>query len=196
MTKFEQIKASVPLPDAAERYGLKVSRNGMARCPFHDDHRPSMKLYDDHFYCFGCQRSGDVITLASELLRLPGQAADQLIQDFGLSIQDTRHSPSKKAQRSLQKERLCLSVLQNHLRLCRERKRRFAPTSSDDPIDPSYEAACKKEGVTAYYLDLMICGSREERQELAAFLEQDGILQRMEEDIQNCNEEKNHESTP
>ena len=37
MTIFEAVKAAVPVRQAAEHYGLKVSRNGMACCPFHND---------------------------------------------------------------------------------------------------------------------------------------------------------------
>ena len=68
MNRIEPIKAAVSPADAAERYGLKVSRNGMARCPFHDDHHPSLRLYDDHFYCFACAAHGDVIDLTAKLL--------------------------------------------------------------------------------------------------------------------------------
>ena len=44
MTIYETIKAAVPVRQAAEHYGLKVNRNGMACCPFHNDRHPSMKL--------------------------------------------------------------------------------------------------------------------------------------------------------
>ena len=69
---------------AAERYGLDVGRSGMARCIFHDDRHPSMKLYDDHFHCFGCGEHGDVIDLAARLLGLSNyEAARRLAYDFG-----------------------------------------------------------------------------------------------------------------
>ena len=37
MTIYETIKAAISVKQAAEHYGLKVSRNGMACCPFHHD---------------------------------------------------------------------------------------------------------------------------------------------------------------
>ena len=37
MTIYETIKAAVPVRQAAEHYGLRVNRNGMACCPFHND---------------------------------------------------------------------------------------------------------------------------------------------------------------
>ncbi|MCR4883250.1 MAG: DNA primase, partial [Clostridiales bacterium] len=60
MTLYETVKSNVTTLQAAERYGLKVSHNGMCKCPFHNDKNPSMKV-DKRFHCFGCQADGDVI---------------------------------------------------------------------------------------------------------------------------------------
>ena len=54
MNVFEAVKQNVTTRQAAELYGIPVSRNGMAVCPFHNDKNPSMKL-DRRFHCFGCQ---------------------------------------------------------------------------------------------------------------------------------------------
>ncbi len=35
MSIYETVKAAISVKDAAEHYGLKVNRNGMACCPFH-----------------------------------------------------------------------------------------------------------------------------------------------------------------
>ena len=43
MDIFMTVKAAVTVRQAAEHYGLQVSRNGMTFCPFHDDRHPSMK---------------------------------------------------------------------------------------------------------------------------------------------------------
>ena len=64
MSIFEAVKQSVTTRQAAERYGIRVERNGMCRCPFHHDDTPSMKL-DRRFYCFGCGATGDVIDFVS-----------------------------------------------------------------------------------------------------------------------------------
>jgi CHC2 zinc finger len=45
-----------------------ISEYGYARCPLHDDHVPSLKLYDeprDGWYCWACARGGDVIEYAA-----------------------------------------------------------------------------------------------------------------------------------
>lgn len=44
MNVFEVVKENVTARQAAEAYGLKVGRTGIACCPFHSDKSPSMKL--------------------------------------------------------------------------------------------------------------------------------------------------------
>lgn len=42
MNIFETVKAAVTVRQAADYYGLKGSRSGMACCPFHNDRHPSL----------------------------------------------------------------------------------------------------------------------------------------------------------
>ena len=78
---FEAVKQSVSTREAAEFYGIKVSRTGMACCPFHDDKNPSMKV-DQRFHCFGCGEDGDVIDFTEKLFDLsPKEAAEKLAAD-------------------------------------------------------------------------------------------------------------------
>ena len=58
MTIFEAVKTTITPRMAAEQYGLRVSQNGMTRCPFHDDRHPSMKLYEDHYRSGGAETEG------------------------------------------------------------------------------------------------------------------------------------------
>ena len=44
MNIFQTVKENVTARQAAEQYGLKVNKNGMVCCPFHDDRHPSMKV--------------------------------------------------------------------------------------------------------------------------------------------------------
>lgn len=69
MSIFKDVKAAVTTRQAAEFYGFRVKKNGMMCCPFHDDRNPSMKV-DDRFYCFGCQRKGDVIDFVGGVFHL------------------------------------------------------------------------------------------------------------------------------
>ena len=92
MNVFEAVKQSVTTRQAAERYGIKVNRNGMCVCPFHNDKNPSMKV-DRRFYCFGCGATGDVIDFASRLHGIGSrEAALMLAQDFSIPYEDGRNA--------------------------------------------------------------------------------------------------------
>ena len=53
MNLFKIVKTTVTVKQAAALYGLPITTTGMTRCPFHEDHTPSMKLNDAYYYCFG-----------------------------------------------------------------------------------------------------------------------------------------------
>lgn len=96
MNSFSHIKASVTTRQAAEVYGLKVSRNGMTCCPFHPDRTPSMKV-DARFHCFGCGADGDVINFVEQLFHLyPFDAARKLAKDFHIDISSFLTKPTDK----------------------------------------------------------------------------------------------------
>ncbi len=75
MRLFETIKETVTVGQAAEYYGMKIRRNNMICCPFHNDHHPSMKLNATYYYCFGCGATGDVIQFVANLFRLSNYEA-------------------------------------------------------------------------------------------------------------------------
>ena len=90
---FEAVKQSITTRQAAEHYGIRVNRNGMCVCPFHNDKNPSMKV-DKRFHCFGCQADGDVIDFAARLFGLNSkEAALKLAEDFSVSFDAKGHDP-------------------------------------------------------------------------------------------------------
>jgi hypothetical protein len=87
MNLFEQTKESVTARMAAENYGVKISRNGMACCPFHNDKHPSMKI-DKNYHCFACGVGGDAIDFTARMFGMSQyDAAKKLIEDFHLPIE-------------------------------------------------------------------------------------------------------------
>lgn len=75
------------MPEVARRYGIEPNRAGFAVCPFHHEKTASLKLHQDHYYCFGCGAHGDVIDFVSRLCRINAlDAAKQLNKDFGLRL--------------------------------------------------------------------------------------------------------------
>lgn len=94
---FGLVKDSIRMPEAVSFYGLKIRKNGMARCPFHDDHHPSFKIYERNYHCFGCGRHGDVINFTADYFGLSQvEAARKLIEDFRIPVQETRRENEKK----------------------------------------------------------------------------------------------------
>ena len=69
MNVFEAVKQNVTTRQAAELYGIPVSRNGMAVCTFHNDKNPSMKM-DRRFNCFGCTAEGNAVDFVTSLFQL------------------------------------------------------------------------------------------------------------------------------
>ena len=53
--------------EIASRYGIRVDKKGFCKCIFHDEKTPSMKLYKDSFYCFSCQKSGDIFSFVQQI---------------------------------------------------------------------------------------------------------------------------------
>ena len=170
MTMYETIKTAVPVKQAAEHYGLKVSRNGMACCPFHHDRHPSLKLNKDYFFCFGCGAKGDVIDFVGRLFDLSGyEAAQRLAADFGISTepgQDTAASckPKRPYIRQFREdEMLCFRVLTDYLHLLEDWKVRYAPKTPDEPYDDRFVEACKMLCHIEYMADVLTVGDLEER---------------------------------
>lgn len=92
---FEQIKFKVTARQVAESYGIKVSRNGMACCPFHNDKHPSMKI-DQNYYCFACGAKGDAINFVASMFGLTQfEAAKKINEDFSLRIPIGKSSERK-----------------------------------------------------------------------------------------------------
>ena len=133
MNIFETVKAAVPVRQAAEHYGLKVSRNGMACCPFHNDRHSSLKLNEEYFFCFGCGAKGDVIDFAAQMFDLSSyEAAQRLTADFGISTQPGQavvvpHKPKRPHIRQFREDEMfCFRVLTDYLHLLEDWKVRYA----------------------------------------------------------------------
>ncbi len=71
----------------------RSGRQWMARCPLHGERTPSMSVSPGKgvYYCFGCQRSGDVITFVQEIEGLDFSAAVEfLAARAGIQLRYTR----------------------------------------------------------------------------------------------------------
>ena len=178
MNFFETVKQTVTTRQAAERYGLSVNRSGMARCPFHADHNPSMKV-DDRFYCFGCGASGDVIDFTARRFGISlKDAATKLAADFGSNPRPPTevHIPKRHAEPCPDSERLCICVLQDYLRLLRIWRVRYEPVEPGAPMDDRFVESCQMEATINFFLDVRIAGDPALRERVLEVLLKDGSI--------------------
>ena len=193
MTIFEAVKSTVTPRMAAEHFGLSVSRNGMVCCPFHDDRHPSMKIYEDHYYCFGCGAAGDVVDLTTRLFDLSAhEAARKLAADFGIA----ERRPSVPAKLNHYKtpadnQQLCFRVLREYLHILQDWKEKYAPQTPEDELHPHFVEACHMLECTQYILDLLTIGSYEERTELVNDMMKDNKIALLQERLREIKEEAN-----
>ena len=183
MTMYENIKAAISVKQAAEHYGLKASRNGMACCPFHNDRHPSLKLNEDYFFCFGCGAKGDVIDLVARLFDLSGyEAAQKLAADFCINTEPGQATaasckPKRPHIRQFREdEMLCFRVLTDYLHLLEDWKVRYAPKTPDEPYDDRFVEACQMHCHIEYMADVLTVGDLEKRVALVDELMKNGRI--------------------
>lgn len=61
--EISDIKQRLSIHTVLQHYNLKPDRNSHIKCPFHEDDKPSCRIYADTntFHCFGCNTTGDQI---------------------------------------------------------------------------------------------------------------------------------------
>ena len=173
MNIFETVKQSVTTRQAAERYGIRVERNGMCRCPFHDDSTPSMKL-DRRYYCFGCGATRDVIDFVSQLRGIGSkEAAILLAQDFAIPYEDSAGKTNRPRQQNTDEqnyqhmERYCSRVLLDYYQLLCRWKEDYAPQTPENGYHPRFVEALQKLSLVEYLLDELLCGDIQARASVA-----------------------------
>lgn len=175
MNVFEAVKGKVTTRQAAEMYGVRVNRHGMAVCPFHNDKNPSMKV-DKRFHCFACQADGDAVDFVSRLFGLPGkEAAMKLADDFSIpynerkkaSIRPKIREPTPE-QKYQQEENRCYKALSDYFHHLRTWKRQYAPQLPEDVWHPLFVEALQRESHIEYLLDVLLYGTAEEKKALVA----------------------------
>ena len=199
MNVFETIKTAVPMREAAEHYGLRVLPNGMACCPFHEDHHPSLKLNEDYFFCFGCGVHGDVIDFTAKLWDLPIQeAVEKLSSDFEIGMEQVPIPFPTFPEAAPNLERLCIRILREYLRLLRIWRLRYAPVTLGCDPDDRFVESLQMEPVINFFLDSLTAGDSALRERVLQVFRKDGTIyelcdyveRKSKEDICHYQEEK------
>lgn len=177
MNIFKAVKDAISTREVASFYGIRISRNGMCCCPFHNDKHPSMKV-DNRYHCFGCGEDGDVINFVGKLYGLSSyDAAVKIITDFNLGIPITNKgiattttkpvtsldtkSNSYNTQRAFQEyKRDALLLLHRYLDFLHKAERDFAPASPEDLEQPHpfFEEALMKKDFIDWLIDELTFG--------------------------------------
>ena len=201
---YESIKAAVTARQAAESFGLTVNRSGMAACPFHEDHTPSLKL-DQRYYCFGCGATGDVIDFTSQLLNVSNSNAAQILAEkFGIQPESQSViTPKIKPAVPLRNlEQRCLFALVQYEKLLRFWKKRYAPQTPEESFHDRFVDGCQWESFIAHLIDeMMDADPRRRKQAVELLLEydhlhclQDYVLENQEEEMKMNICKRNEES--
>jgi len=182
MSIFEDTKERLNIKTAAEYYGIKANHSGMCICPFHSENTPSMKLYDNNFYCFGCGEHGDVIVLAEKLFQLsPVEAVNKLNTDFRLGIDIIGRTAAKgtnehylkmiEKHRFKEWEEYAWNVIIEYRRILKRWLNLYKPWRPNDKPDRRHtESLCWYE-YTNYLCSVFINGDDEEKKSLKETIE-------------------------
>lgn len=107
---FDDARRLVSPISVATCYGFTPNRSGFICCPFHGERTPSLKLYDNRWYCFGCNQGGTVIDFVMKLFNLsPLNAIRKMNVDFNLAL-PLDQPPSEAQQKEAQHRRELLEV--------------------------------------------------------------------------------------
>lgn len=200
MGLFDEVKQNVTVRQAAEMYGLKPNRSGLILCIFHNDKSPSMKV-DRRYYCFGCGCTGDAIDFTAQLFGLGlKDAALKLADDFGISysgrgrdslkkqavIKKTEQTPEEMWQAEYLR---CLRAYLDYRSLLLDWKEQYAPKSREEEWNDRIVTALRELTTVEYYLDILLFGEPEEKEEL--------VKEKRKEiaEIEQAEDKRNHNKT-
>lgn len=178
---YEAIRDSIAMEQLLCEYGI-VTQRGMALCPFHDDHNPSMKVYADGFYCFACGTGGDIINFVARIDQLSNKdAAIKISYITGLPVGDNQgvvDHATKQRQQELQRrkiissglekaERFATDVLCNYAYYLRDKIEQCAPRTpadmDNDARMDAYALANSRLLLLDMDLDILTYGSVKEK---------------------------------
>ena len=162
----EQIKQMVTMKKVAEFYGFNPNRAGYICCPFHGEDTPSLKIYSDNrgWYCFGCNRGGDVIDFVRSLYNLDFPAACKKLNDdfaLGLSIDGKRdYYAERKARDKIRLQQIAKQESEQWRQkmsnlLCNIHREMWHAIQSGNTENPLFFQALQNIGQVNYYIDCL-----------------------------------------
>src|SRR5256714_11511276 len=103
---FAEVKAKVDLVKVVQEYVPLTKRNKdyWGLCPFHQEDSPSFHVNPQRqsWYCFGCERSGDVFTFVELIEKTDKRGALQMLAERA-GVELRKLSPDQKERADLRK---------------------------------------------------------------------------------------------
>jgi len=96
---FDRLK-NIPIIDVSRKLDIQIMRGKHAICFMHEDHRPSMAIYDktNSWYCFTCGKGGGVIDLVAQYFKTDSdEACNWLEVEFNMKPKPTRWGWERRA---------------------------------------------------------------------------------------------------
>ena len=167
MSVFADVKIQLDLTDVAQYYGIELNRGSFTNCLYHDDETPSMKIYEDHFHCYGCGKHGDMITLIGRLFSIsPFQAAQKIAQDFNITP-GKNYAGINKIKPAIytykEQETMIFNILNKYCWFLEECREKYKPNNPCDELHPLFVESLLNYEQYNYYRDIFITGSKEDR---------------------------------
>lgn len=167
---IEELKNKNEITDVVSRYVRleKKGANFWGVCPFHHEKTPSFSVNPNgqYFYCFGCHKSGDVITFVSEMESLDfSDAVKFLAERAHMQMPEERIDDEKIKEQKRKRERL--------LALLKDAARFYYKTLHSGEC-PEHVAYALKRGLTDETINLFGIGASKDYRGLVNHLKAKG----------------------
>ena len=96
---LETIKSSYSMRDILDRLNIPINRSGFCKCPLHKEDTASMKVYESGYYCFGCNKGGDIVDFVKRYHGLDFKEACKWISGEELSGRSNQQISAAKIRR-------------------------------------------------------------------------------------------------
>ncbi len=169
---FAEIRNQIPMQYVAKFYGIHINHSGVACCPFHNDKTPSMKIYDDHFYCFGCHENGDGTGFVAKLFGLSQyEAAKKISYDFGLRLFEQEIAVPVQIKLSPESEyhawlRNSQRIVSEYLKKLYEWREMYTPTNQMEALNPLFIESLEKTGYVEYLSEMLTYGTDKDKRDI------------------------------
>lgn len=173
MSIFDEVKSRLDMRSVAVEYGFTPNRSDYIHCPFHSEKTPSMRLYEQSFYCFGCGIGGDVIKFVMKLFELSAiDAVKKLNSDFTLNLivdcndielKETAVNMAQLMRYYMDWEKWAFLILNGYYKLLMQWYKLFSPKTPEDTPYHLWLRACYELPVIHNYCMILINGSDDER---------------------------------